>query len=156
MKLSDLISSAAIVPALAGRERDAVIAELIDALVASGGADASTRDELLKMLLDREKRSTTGFGAGIAVPHAKHPKVNRVCAAVGLSPAGIDFASIDMQPVYTVVLLLSPHDKPDEHLHAMEVIFKVLSQETFRRLLRQATTTGDVQQLLDDVDAQAV
>ncbi len=156
MKLTDLIAPNAIVAQLTSRERDGVIAELVDALMQAGGVEQGTRDELIKMLLEREKRSTTGFGAGIAVPHAKHPKVTRVSAAIGLSASGLDFSSIDMQPVYTVVLLLSPHEKPDEHLHAMEVIFKVLSQDSFRRLLRQASTAEEVQSLLDGVDAQHV
>jgi mannitol/fructose-specific phosphotransferase system IIA component (Ntr-type) len=156
MKLTELVAPGAIIASLNSRERDGVIAELVDALVKAGCLEASSRDELVKMLVERERRSTTGFGEGIAVPHAKHVTIGRVCAAIGLSPGGVDFASVDLQPVFTVVLLLSPREKPDEHLHAMEVIFKVLSQDTLRRLFRQATTVADVQQLLEDVDAQAV
>lgn len=156
MKLMEIVSTGAIVPQLKSKVRDGVIAELIDALVSSGTASAAARDELLGHLLERERRSTTGFGAGIAVPHAKHKSVKRVCAAVGLSQSGLDFVSLDMQPVYSVVLLLSPDDRPEEHLQAMEAIFKVLSQETFRRLLRQATTADEVRALLEEIDAQHV
>ena len=156
MKLTEIVSSGAIIPQLVARDRDAAVTELIDALVASGSAPAAARDELIAHLLERERKSTTGFGAGIAVPHAKHKSVKRVCAAIGLSQAGLDFASIDLQPVYSVVLLLSPEDKPEEHLQAMEAIFKVLSQETFRRLLRQAATADEVRALLEEVDAQHV
>ena len=69
-------------------------------------------------------------------------------AARMLSQRGIDFSALDKQPVYSVFLLLSPEDKPEEHLQAMEVIFKNLSKETFRRFLRQATTTDEVMTLL--------
>jgi len=152
MKLTEIIQPEAIVAQLRSSERDGILGELVDALVASGACAPACRDEIVKLLLDRERRSTTGFGAGIAVPHAKHPSVTRVAAAVGLSSGGVDFASLDMQPVYSVVLLLSPPQRPDEHLHAMEVIFKVLSQESFRRLLRQSATREDVLRLLEDND----
>ena len=156
MKLTEIVSSGAIIANLNAKDRDAAVIELIDALVAAGSARPEARNELIGILLERERKSTTGFGAGIAVPHAKHKSVKRVCAAVGLSPGGLDFASIDLQPVYSVVLLLSPDDKPEEHLQAMEAIFKVLSQETFRRLLRQAGTPDEVKALLEEIDAQHV
>lgn len=154
MKLTEIIQPEAVVPQLTSTDRDGVLAELVDALVASGACQGEHRREIVKLLQERERRSTTGFGAGIAVPHAKHPSVTRVAAAVGLSPSGLDFASLDMQPVYSVFLLLSPPEKPDDHLHAMEVIFKVLSQESFRRLLRQSASQQDVMTLLEDNDNQ--
>jgi mannitol/fructose-specific phosphotransferase system IIA component (Ntr-type) len=75
-------------------------------------------------------------------------------AAVGLSSTGIEFASLDRAPVYTVFLLLSPEDRPEEHLKAMEVIFKNLSKDAFRRLLRQSQTVVDVRGVLTDADGQ--
>jgi mannitol/fructose-specific phosphotransferase system IIA component (Ntr-type) len=156
MKLTEIVSSGAIVASLKAKDRDAALAELVDALVAAGAADASARDALIAMLLDRERKSTTGFGEGIAVPHAKHRSIKRVSAAVGLSQAGLDFASIDFQPVYSVVVLLSPDDKPEDHLQAMEAIFKALGQEPFRRLLRQAASAEEVKALLEETDAQHV
>jgi len=154
MKLSDIIVPDAIVPALTSTERDAVVRELVDALVAGGAADPSVRDDLVAAILEREKKGSTGFGRGVAVPHVKHPSVTRMAAAVGLSQQGVEFESLDKQPVYSVFLLLSPEDKPEEHLQAMEVIFKNLSKETFRRFLRQATTVEDVTTLLDEADNQ--
>jgi len=154
MKLTQLILEGAIVPRLVARERDAVIGELIDALIASGAAQASLREELINRVLDRERRGSTGFGKGVAVPHVKHRSVTRMTAAIGLSPLGIDFNSLDKHPVYSVFLLLSPEDRPEDHLQAMEVIFKNLSKDTFRRLLRQAGTVEELQTLLEEADAQ--
>jgi len=154
MKLMEVVVEKAIVPRLASAKRDDVVAELVDALISAGAADASLRDKLIKSVLDREKRGSTGFGRGVAVPHVKHEAVKRIAAAVGLSQSGIDFNSLDKQPVYSVFLLLSPADNPEEHLQAMEIIFKHLSQDTFRRFLRQATTVEQVRTLLDDADNQ--
>ncbi len=154
MKLSQIIADGAIVSKLASRDRDEVVAELVDALITSGSAAASLREELISRVLDREKRGSTGFGRGVAVPHVKHKSVSKMAAAVGLSQSGVDFNALDKQPVYSIFLLLSPEDKPEDHLHAMEVIFKNLSKETFRRFLRQATTIDEVRTLLEEADAQ--
>jgi len=154
MKLSELIASGAVVTQLQSQDRDQVIHELIDALIASNAAAPEHRAELIKRVLVRENRGTTGFGRGVAVPHVKHPSVKRMAAAIGLSSAGIEFNSLDKQPVYSVFLLLSPEDRPEEHLLAMEVIFKNLSKETFRRFLRQAGSENEVRSLLDDADTQ--
>ena len=154
MKLSQIVADGAIVPQLASRDRDQVVTELVDALIASGSASESLRQELINRVLDREKRGSTGFGRGVAVPHVKHKSVTKMAAAVGLSQSGVDFNALDKQPVYSIFLLLSPEDRPEGHLEAMEAIFKNLSKETFRRFLRQATTVDEVRTLLDEADAQ--
>lgn len=154
MKLLEIISPGAIVARLEGSTRDDVIRELIDALIRSGAASPAIRAELIARVLERERKGSTGFGRGVAVPHVKHPSVTRMSAAIGLAPRGVDFNSLDKQPVYSVFLLLSPEDRPEQHLQAMEVIFKNLSKDTFRRFLRQAGTNEEVSALLQDADAQ--
>ncbi len=154
MKLSDFVNTKAVVPQLDATERDAVINELVDALVAAGAAEASIRDDLIKAILDREKKGSTGFGKGVAVPHVKHEKIPAMAAAIGVSQKGVDFNALDKEPVYSIVLLLSPVNKPDEHLQAMENIFSNLQKDTFRRFLRQATTVEEVTDLLHEADTQ--
>jgi PTS system nitrogen regulatory IIA component len=153
-KLTELVAPGAIVPSLKTGDRDSVIGELVDALIACGSAPADSRDDLVKKVLERERRGSTGFGCGVAVPHVKHACVSKMAAAVGLSQRGIDFTALDRQPVYSIVLLLSPEDQPEEHIKAMEVIFKNLCKETFRRFLRQASTVEDVRTLLEEADGQ--
>jgi mannitol/fructose-specific phosphotransferase system IIA component (Ntr-type) len=154
MKLTEIVVTDAVQPALNSAERDSVIAEMIDGLIAAGAADSAHREELLERLLARERKGSTGFGRGVAVPHVKHPSVKKIAAAVGLSSSGVDFSALDKQPVYSVFMLLSPEDRPEEHLQAMEVIFKNLSKDTFRRFLRQATSVDDVTTLLEEADTQ--
>jgi mannitol/fructose-specific phosphotransferase system IIA component (Ntr-type) len=152
MKMQEIVEQRAIIPALRSSERNDVIAELIDALVAAGAAPQESRDELFDAIIQRETRGSTGFGKGVAVPHVKHPAVTKMTAAIGISSGGVDFNALDKQPVYTVFLLLSPAGKPEEHLQAMEVIFKNLSMENFRRFLRQAETVEEVWTTLHDAD----
>ncbi|MEL7472939.1 MAG: PTS sugar transporter subunit IIA [Planctomycetota bacterium] len=154
MKLREIVVERAIIPSLASGERDEVIGALLDALIEAGAAPREIRDDLLRSVLEREKKGSTGFGRGVAVPHVKHARVETMAAAVGLSQGGIEFEALDKQPVYSVFLLLSPEDRPEEHLQAMEVIFKNLSKETFRRFLRQASSVDDVTTLLEDADNQ--
>lgn len=154
MKLTEIVQPDVIVPSLAAREREAAIAELIDALIDAGHAPSSIREDLLAKILDRERKSSTGFGYGVAVPHIKHPQLETLSAAIGLSEGGIDFSARDDLPVFTIFLLLSPSENPEEHLQAMETIFKNLSKEVFRRLIRQAGSRDEILTLLDDADHQ--
>jgi len=154
MKLREFVVVEAIIPALKSTDRDSAIRELIDALIAAGAAPKALRDDLVKLILDREKHGSTGFGKGVAVPHVKHEKLKKMSAAIGVSAQGVDFNALDKAPVYSIVLLLSPKDKPNEHLHAMEKIFSNLQEDTFRRFLRQATTLEDIKDLLDEADTQ--
>ena len=152
MKLGDFIQTEALVPQLESTERDGVITEMIDTLIETGAVDASLRDELIDLIVDREKHGSTGFGKGVAVPHAKHEKITQMVATIGVSSQGVDFNALDRAPVYSVVLLMSPRDKPDEHLQAMENIFRNLQKDTFRRFLRQATTKEEIVELIQEAD----
>ncbi len=154
MKLSDIVPSGAVVVGLKSTERDEAIAEIVDALVASKVLRADLRQEVLDAVMERERRGSTGFGKGVAVPHVKHGRIKKMAAAIALSETGVDFNALDKQPVYSIFFLLSPAESPEEHLQAMEVIFKNLSQDTFRRFLRQATTVEAVRTLLEDADHQ--
>jgi PTS system fructose-specific IIA component/PTS system nitrogen regulatory IIA component len=89
----------------------------------------------------------------VAAPHVKTPEVQRVHAAVGISPGGLEFQALDKQLVHVVFLLLSPEDRPEEHIDAMECVFGVLTQDKFRRFLRQAKTPAEVWGLLEEADA---
>lgn len=156
MKLMDIIVRNAIVPALVPRERDAAVAALLDAMVAAGAVPASDRDAIYKAVLAREQRGSTAWGRGIAVPHNRAKSMPRLSLAIGLSQHGVEFNALDRQPVYTIFLLLSPEERHEEHLQAMETICSNLGKETFKRFMRQATTVDDVMTLLEEADNQLI
>lgn len=156
MKLLEIVVKNGILPTLTSVERNKAIDEIMDALVEAGAVKSELRDEFVKSIIKREKRGSTGFGHGVAVPHVKHPAIDKMTVAIGISQQGVEFNSLDQQPVYSIFLLLSPEDKPEDHLDAMEVIFGNLSQETFRRFLRQATTVEEILTLLEEADAGAI
>jgi len=152
MKLMDIIVKDAIIPELSSSNRDGVITEMVDALVNAGCVSESQREEFTKAIIRRENKGSTGFGHGVAVPHVKHADIKTMHIAIGNSDEGVDFKALDREPVYSVVLLLSPEDQPENHLDAMEAIFSSLSQDTFRRFLRQATSAEEVLTLLGETD----
>lgn len=153
MKLRDIVVQKAIVSPLKSTKRDDAIRELVDALAASGAVKPALVDELAKAVIKREKKGSTGFGHGVAAPHVKTPDVQRVHAAVGISTGGLEFQALDKQLVHVVFLLLSPEEKPEEHIDAMECIFGVLTQDKFRRFLRQAKNVAEVWALLEEADS---
>ncbi len=152
MKFADFICFEAITPELKAKDRDDVIVELVSALDKAGKLGKGNRKEITKAIIKRENEASTGMGKGIAVPHVKHKAVKDVVATVGRSSAGIDFSSLDKQPVYSVILIISPVDNPDKHLQVMESIFKHLQEEKFRKFLRQSETAEAVEELFREVD----
>ena len=152
MKLKDFIVTDAIVAELKAGDRDGAIRELVQSLAATGALTDETAEEVVTALVNREQNGSTGFGKGVAVPHVKHAKIKKMVGTIGRSATGLDFAALDHQPVYSVVLLLSPDNQPQQHLQAMNIVFSNLQKDIFRRFLRQAATKQAISDLLDGAD----
>lgn len=152
MKLADIICFDAIVAQLKSTERDKVIEELIHSLAKCKKTQEADAKMMTKAVIKRENEASTGIGKGVAVPHVKHESIKNPVAVIGCSQEGIDFSSLDKQPVYSVFLLLSPASNPDKHLQAMETIFKNLQKDDFRRFLRQAQTKEAIIDAIKDAD----
>lgn len=155
MKLSDFVCFDAVLPRLEASDRDGAIAELVGALGRAGRIGSAGAKEITQAVIKRENEASTGIGKGVAVPHVKHDAIKEVVAAIGCTGAGIDFNSLDKQPVYSVILLLSPADNADKHLRAMENIFRNLQKDDFRSFLRQAQTLEQIKEALFDTDEAA-
>jgi nitrogen PTS system EIIA component len=152
MKFADFICFEAIIPELKTRDRNGVIRELVSALYKAGQLGKGNCEEIIKAVIKRENEASTGMGKGVAVPHVKHKVVKDVVATIGQSSAGIDFSSLDKQPVYSVILIISPVDNPDKHLQVMENVFKHLQEEKFRKFLRQSKEAEEIEDLLREAD----
>jgi nitrogen PTS system EIIA component len=152
MKFTEFVCFEAILPELEAKDRDGAISELVAALDKAGRLGKGNCEKVTRAVIKRENEASTGMGKGIAVPHVKHKAVKDVLAAIGQSSKGVDFAALDKQPVYSVILLLSPAEDPDKHLQAMEKIFRHLQQEKFRKFLRQSQTAAQIEDLLKEAD----
>lgn len=152
MKFSEFICFEASIPKLRAEDRDSVIAELVSALDKAGKLEKDKCEDVIRAVIKRENEASTGMGKGVALPHVKHRAVQNVIGVVGLSDVGVDFSALDEQPVYSVILLISPVDNSDRHLQAMENIFRHLQQEKFRRFLRQCFKSEQIEDLLREAD----
>ncbi|HJN65966.1 MAG: PTS sugar transporter subunit IIA [Pirellulales bacterium] len=152
MKFVDFVSSTAIRPNLAAGGKEDVIREMTLALVESGDIQESEAESTIKAITKREELGSTGIGRGVAVPHTKHPSVDRLVGTVGVSVEGVDFKSLDGEKVNLFFLLISPPDQPGDHLRALENISRQLRDDTFCRFLKQSKTAEDIWQLLEEAD----
>ena len=154
MHLMDFIQREAILPDLKADSARAAVDEMVGALVKAKAVSAGDRRKVVDAIMKREKKGTTGFGNGVAIPHAKHEGVDGVIGTVARSAAGVEFAALDGQPVHLFFLLLSNSEKPEEHLKAMEHIFRSIKNDNLRRFMCQAATREDLVDLLREADEE--
>ena len=152
MKLMDFVVSSAIVPDLKVTSKEDAIRGLVGALRAAGVVAADSEDGIVAAILKREELGSTGIGNGVAVPHTKHASVGKLVAAVALVKDGVDFQSLDGKRVHIMFLLVSPPDRPGDHLRGLENISRHLRNQDFCNFLKQATTKEDVISALTDAD----
>lgn len=152
MRLSDIIHGPSVIPELQATDRNGVIRELIQSLADQGAIPPEAIETIARSAIQRENQGSTGFGKGVAVPHVKHECIQKMTATLGRSSHGVDFAALDRAPVYTVFILISPSRAPEDHLAAMERIFRYLQRDNFRRFLRQADTREAILDLLKEAD----
>lgn len=153
MKFMDFISPRAIRADLAAGDKPGVLREMVQALVDAGEIDPAEFEGIVKAIKNREDLGSTGIGRGIAVPHAKHASVDRLVGTVAVSRDGVDFDSLDGEKVYVLFLLVSPLDRPGDNLRALEYVARQLRDFRFCRFLKQAKTAKEIQQLLEEADA---
>lgn len=153
MKFTDFVYREAIKADLGADDKEGVIREMAQSLVNAGGIPSGEQDGIVKAILKREELGSTGIGRGVAVPHTKHSSVARLIGTVAVSREGVDFNSLDGEKVQLVFMLISPPDRPGDHLRALENISRQLRNDTFCRFLKQAKTADDIVQLLDEADS---
>jgi PTS system fructose-specific IIA component/PTS system nitrogen regulatory IIA component len=152
MRMSDFVVREAVLPNLAASSKEGVIREMVESLRTSGHVKGSEQENIIKAILKREQLGSTGIGRGVAIPHTKHESVDRLIGTVAVSHQGVPFESLDSEPVFIFVLLISPQDRPGEHLRALENVTRNLRDDMFCRFLRQSTTREAIWELLTEVD----
>src|SRR5688500_20025860 len=134
MKFADFINVDSIRANLTASSKEAVIREMVGALVEAGQIRGDDLEGIIKAIMKREELGSTGIGRGVAVPHTKHPSIDRLVGTVAISSDGVNFESLDGEKVHLLFLLVSPPDRPGDHLRALENISRQLRDEMFCRL----------------------
>ncbi len=133
MSLTELLDENAILVNLKATQKQEVIEELAAALTASGRI--SDNREVLQAVLEREKIMSTGIGKGVAIPHGKCKAVDKLVGVLGIKKEGVDFQSLDEQPVYLFFLLVSPLNVSGPHIRALAHISRLLRHDNLRKRL---------------------
>jgi fructose-specific phosphotransferase system IIA component len=152
MKFVDFVSREAIRTSIDVDDKQQVIRSMATALLESGKISEDQHTSIVEAVLKREELGSTGIGRGVAVPHTKHPSVSELVGTVAVSEEGVDFDSLDGEKVHLLFLLVSPPDRPGDHLRALENISRQLRDDTFCRFLKQSKTPEDVWNLLEEAD----
>lgn len=152
MKFSDFICKEAVRSQLEADRKEAVIRAMTTSLLEANQIQEKDFESIVEAILKREELGSTGIGRGVAVPHTKHPSIERLVGTVAISNEGVDFDSLDGEKVHLLFLLISPPDRPGDHLRALENISRQLRDETFCRFLKQSKSSNEVWQLLEEAD----
>jgi PTS system nitrogen regulatory IIA component len=155
MKIVDFVGPELIVPQLQAREKSAVIRELADHLAAHvTGPQRIDREQLAKVLLERERLASTAIGEGVAIPHGKLDAVGKLVACVGRATEGVDFDSMDGRPTHLFFVLVAPENSTGVHLKALARISRLFKDPEFRTRLMQAKDAQEIFKVISDEDAK--
>jgi len=149
MKITELLSPAAITVNMQATDKNSALVELTNAIV--NASDELDREEVLKVLHERERLGSTGIGDGVAIPHGKLKNIDNLLLSFGCSKAGVDFDSMDGKPAHLFFLLLAPEESVGVHLKTLARISKLLKNPGVRSSLLAAT---DVDTLVNIVAAE--
>lgn len=147
MRMSEFIVREAITANLAAVQKEAAIREMVENIRLAGYFKGNEED-VIKAILKRELLSSTGIGDGVAIPHAKHASVDRLVGTVAVSSKGVPFDSVDNDPVYVLVMLVSPQERPSDHLRALEGVSRCLKDKNFVQSLRKAASPQEIWDLI--------
>ena len=150
MKIVDLISRDRIIPELTATSKREILAELANHL-AKTSPDLS-KEELARVLIDRESLASTAIGQGVAIPHGKLPQVSEIVACLGRAKDGVDFDSIDGKPTYLFFVMVAPENSTGSHLKALARISRVFKDEEFKQRLMVADDVDAMFALIGDED----
>lgn len=146
MRLREFLDPSATGFELAGTTREAVLAEVVGLLRLS----EKSAETVVRQLLRREAMGSTGFGAGVAIPHCRTMAVSRLRVAFGRHPAGVDWTAADGKPVHALFLIVAPPmEVSNQYLPVLGKIAQLLHEGDVATKLRAAESPEDLFALLD-------
>lgn len=150
MKIIDFLSKDLVLVGLKPKDKGQVCEMMVDLLIEKGKISADRRKILLEKLLEREQLSSTGIGSGVAIPHASGENVDDVLVAVAQVPDGVDFDSIDAEPVKIVFLIIGSDRSARKHLQLLASIVRALKNKELVDHLLNATYPQEVYDFIED------
>lgn len=152
MKILDYLKEEWVIAELQGADKGSVLKELSSVLVKP--CQVASVEELLQVLLNREKLGSTGIGEGIAIPHGRLKKLKRFFISFGRSVKGVDFDSIDGKPSQLFFLVMAPENSAVDNLKLLGRIVALLKDASFKRRLMEAQSQKDLFQIISEEDGK--
>jgi PTS system nitrogen regulatory IIA component len=153
MKIMDFLCEKAISIDLKAQDKKEAISELVDLL--SRAKKIKNPSKVIEAILEREKLGSTGIGQGVAIPHGKTDSVPEQIGAIGISQKGVEFNSLDGEPVNLIFLLIGPAEVAGLHLKALARVSRLFKDRFFRQALKEAKSIEDVIKIIVQEDSKA-
>jgi PTS system nitrogen regulatory IIA component len=150
MKIMDYLTKEWVIPDLQGTDKPSILKELSSVLVKP--CQVTSVEELLQVLLDREKLGSTGIGEGIAIPHGRLKKLKKFFISFGRSLKGVDFDSIDRKPSQLFFLVMAPENSAVDNLKLLSRIVTLLKEPSFKKRLMEAPSQKELFQIIAEED----
>jgi PTS system nitrogen regulatory IIA component len=150
MKIMDYLNEEWVIPDLKGTDKASILRELSSVLVKP--CQMTSVEDLLQVLLDREKLGSTGIGEGIAIPHGRLKNLKRFFISFGRSLKGVDFDSIDRKPSQLFFLVMAPENSAVDNLKLLSRIVTLLKEPSFKKKLIGARSQKELFQIISEED----
>jgi len=151
MKILDVLSKEAVNVDLKATDKKGILDELVCPIAEMTSISS---DELVKVLIERERLGSTGIGGGIGIPHGKFKNLDALMLGFGLSRQGVDFESIDGRPTHIFFLLLTPENSAGLHLKLLAQISRLLKNDDFKTQLTQCDSVEKVFEIIGSEDEE--
>lgn len=152
MKINEILTLETILAEVKADNKEDSIKELAEFLCQNHAI--ADKSELVRVLLEREKLGSTGIGENVAIPHAKMKGLKKIIAAFGISKNGVEFDSLDHEPVNFIFVLIAPENATGTHLKALAKISRLLKNPEFKSNLLKASTREDVYNIILNEDSK--
>ena len=144
MKISKYLDSGRVALNFEAKDKKAALQGLLDLLVEQGVVPRDKAPDVLRALLEREDLTSTGLGYGLALPHTRTDQVSKVEVFFARSLKGLDFESLDGNPVHFIFLVIAAPRSTDEYLKVICLISSLMKNESVRKQLLSAKTKDEI------------
>jgi PTS system nitrogen regulatory IIA component len=141
----------AILADLKAQDKKGILEELV---VPVSGITGINQQDLVRVLMDRERLGSTGIGGGVGIPHGKLKELDSLVLGFGLSRKGVDFESMDSRPTHIFFLLVTPENSTGLHLKLLARISKILKHDPFRERLLNAADNEEIYSIIQEEDEE--
>ncbi|MDP2644752.1 MAG: PTS sugar transporter subunit IIA [Desulfobacterales bacterium] len=149
MKIIDFLDKEAILTDLKSVDKKGVIDELVTPIAGIAGVK---HEDLVRVLIERERLGSTGIGGGVGIPHGKFKGLKSLVLGFGLSRTGVEFESMDGRPTHLFFLLITPENSTGLHLKLLARISRILKNESYKQGLLNAADRDEVIRIIKEED----